>query len=126
MTIVGWARSRGKSGAERGLRRGAWYPVLETSARGFAVLDISDIHVRISRERLQFRGERPAAWAVVSLTAEEAEREAQRHGHPVTTLSRVYLVCPGCHARRHLTELAPELRCETCGSAYPVDWSDKA
>src|SRR2546428_10143204 len=41
-------RSEGK-GAERGLRRGAWYPVLETSDR-FVVLDVNDIQVRFTRE----------------------------------------------------------------------------
>jgi hypothetical protein len=121
MSKLGWASGDGCKGAERGLRRGAWYPVLETADR-FVVLDVNDVEVRFTHERLRFRSGRPNAWTVVQLTPAEAEAEARAHGHPDVETLRSYLVCPGCHARQHLGDLWRETRCEECGNTYPVDW----
>ena len=121
MSYLAWASDAEGKAAERGLRRGAWYPVLETSDR-FVVLDVNDIQVRFTRERLRFRAAPPSGWTVVQLSPEEATAEARAHGHPDTEGVRVYLVCPGCHARYHLREVAREARCGECGNTYPVHW----
>ena len=75
---------------------------------------------RFTRERLRFRAAPPSGWTVVQLSPEEATAEARAHGHPDTEGVRVYLVCPGCHSRYHLREVAQEARCEECGNTYPV------
>ncbi len=121
MSKLGWASGAGNQGAERGLRRGAWYPVLETAER-FVVLDVNDVQVRFTHERLRFRSARPSAWTVVHLSPAEAAAEAHAHGHPDVETLRSYLVCPGCHARHHLRDVSQEARCGQCGNSYPVDW----
>lgn len=125
MFKFGWASGDGSKGAERGLRRGAWYPVLETADR-FVVLDVNDVQVRFTHEWLRFRSARPSAWTVVRLSAEEAEAEARAHGHADVETLRSYLVCPGCHARYHLRDVAQDARCGQCGNTYPVDWAHTA
>src|SRR2546426_11601647 len=100
MSYLAWACSAEGKGAERGLRRGAWYPVLETSDR-FVVLDVNDIQVRFTRERLRFRAAPPSGWTVVQLSPEEATAEARAHGHPDTEVVRVYLV----RSEEHTSEL---------------------
>src|SRR5438046_2596742 len=87
MSHLAWASSAEGKGAERGLRRGAWYPVLETSDR-FVVLDVNDIEVRFTRERLRFRAAPPSGWTVVQLSPEEATAEARAHGHPDSEVVR--------------------------------------
>jgi hypothetical protein len=105
MRNVHWARSRGDRAEKDGVRRGAWYPVVEDEAKPWVVVDVHHVEIRVPREHLEIRPEPPAGWSVVR--------------HP-------YLVCPGCHARRYASGAPKELTCPECGNTYPIDWTDSA
>ncbi len=98
-----WARSRGSRAEKDGLRRGAWYRVVEDAGKPWVVLDVHHVHVRITRDDLEIRQGPPVAWSVV------------RGPH---------LVCPGCHTRYVVAEGSKDVRCPECGRTYPVDWKD--
>ncbi len=51
MADAGWARPRGNRGEKAGLRRGAWYRVVEDDGHSWLVIDIHH--------------ERPKVWSVV-------------------------------------------------------------
>ena len=103
MADIGWARSRGNRAEGQGLRRGAWYRVVEDTKKNYVVLDVHHVEIRIPRDDLEIRAERPKAWSVV------------REPH---------LVCPGCHARTVIPEGGREAKCAECGRSYPIDWND--
>ena len=105
MADMGWARSRGDRAENEGLRRGAWYRVVEEPGKPWVVLDVNRVEVRVPKETLEIRPERPKAWSVVH---------------------EPHLVCPGCHKRQHVTGRPGEVACQECGRSYGVDWSDKA
>jgi hypothetical protein len=105
MTEPTWARSRGNRSEQAGLRRGAWYRVVEDAGKPWVVLDVQQVEVRIPREDLELRRDRPNAWSVVH---------------------EPHLVCPRCHARRHVRAEPKEVQCPECGQSYRVDWSDRA
>jgi hypothetical protein len=103
MADIGWARSRGRRAEGRGLRRGAWYRVVEDEKQDYVVLDVHHVEVRIPRGDLEIRKDPPKTWSVV------------REPH---------LVCPGCHARDVVAEGAKDAKCPECGRSYPIDWKD--
>ena len=103
MADIGWARSRGDRAEVQGLRRGAWYRVVEDPKREYVVLDVHHVEVRIPKGDLEIRNNAPTTWSVV------------REPH---------LVCPGCHARAIIPEGKKEAKCLECGRAYPIDWKD--
>jgi hypothetical protein len=103
MAEIGWARSRGGRAEGQGLRRGAWYRVVEDPKREYVVLDVHHVEIRIPRGDLEIRTESPKTWSVV------------REPH---------LVCPGCHARAVIPEGKKDAQCAECGRAYPIDWQD--
>src|SRR3989442_2902482 len=76
MADIGWARSRGGSAEKEGLRRGAWYRIVEESGKSWMVLDVHQVEVRVPKENVDIRKDRPKAWSVVD---------------------EPHLVCPGCH-----------------------------
>ena len=94
MADIGWARSRGSRAEKQGLRRGAWYRVVEDDQKDYVVLDVHHVEVR---------KEAPKVWSVV------------REPH---------LVCPGCHARYVVAEGAKDAKCPECSRTYPIDWKD--
>jgi len=105
MASVQWARSRGERAENEGLRRGAWYRVVEDGGKSWVVLDVHQVEIRVERDDLEMRGDRPKNWSVVH--------------HP-------YLVCPGCHTRRYVASQPTDYRCPECGNTYPIDWQDSA
>ena len=106
MADLGWARSRGERAEKEGLRRGAWYRVVEDGGQAWVVLDVHHTEVRVPKDEVEVRGEAPKTWSVVH---------------------DPHLVCPGCHQRRHVAGQKPkEVKCAECGNSYPVDWSDLA
>lgn len=109
---LGWARSYGSRAERLGLRRGAWYRVVEDRSQPWVVLDVNHIEVRVPRLYLQFRGESPSAWCVVEPAAAGSEQSPTR------------VVCPACHARYGLRQRITELQCQACGKVYPVDWEN--
>lgn len=100
-----WARSAGDKAEREGLRRGAWYRVVEDDGKPWIVVDVHHIEVRIPRDRIELRQQPPNVWSVVR--------------HP-------YLVCPGCHARRYVADEPAQLQCPECGNTYAIDWTDSA
>lgn len=105
MATVQWVRSRGDRAEKDGLRRGAWYRVVEDEGKSWVVVDVHHVEVRVPRDDIEIRKARPGNWSVVR--------------HP-------YLVCPGCHTRRHVAGEPTEYRCPDCGNTYPIDWTDNA
>ena len=103
MADIGWARSRGDRAEGQGLRRGAWYRVVENPQKEYVVLDVHHVEVRIPKGDIEIRGERPSTWSVV------------REPH---------LVCPGCHARTVIPEGRKDAKCHECGRSYAIDWKD--
>src|SRR5206468_3443394 len=65
MADIGWARSRGDRAEKEGLRRGAWYRIVEESGKSWVVLDVHRVEVRVPKETVDIRRERPQSWSVV-------------------------------------------------------------
>lgn len=105
MADLGWARSKEDRAERDGLRRGAWYRVVEDKGQSWVVLDVHHVEVRIPKDDVDLRGDRPTTWSVVRAP---------------------YLVCPGCHVRRYVPGQVKESKCPECGNTYKVDWSDRA
>ena len=106
MAKAAWARSRGDRGEVKGLRRGAWYRVVEEDKiKTYVVLDVHGLEVRVPRGDLEVRREPPKAWSVVH---------------------EPHLVCPGCHQRRHVSGKPKDVKCTECGHSYAVNWEDRA
>ncbi len=105
MADMGWARSRGAGAEKEGLRRGAWYRVVEESAKPWIVLDVHQVEVRVPKETVEIRKERPKAWSVVH---------------------EPHLVCPGRHKRQHVSGQPKDVKCPECGNSFGVDWQDRA
>ena len=105
MADIGWARSRGNRAEGQGLRRGAWYRVVEDEKKDYVVLDVHHVEVRMSRGDLEIRKDPPKTWSVV------------REPH---------LVCPGCHKRQHVSGQPKDVKCVECGNSFGVDWNDRA
>jgi hypothetical protein len=104
MTEAGWARSRGDRAEREGLRRGAWYRVVEDDNKPWLVVDVHEVEVRVPKDAVEVRRERPKVWSVVH---------------------EPHLVCPTCHGRRHISGQPREVSCPECGTSYAVDWSDR-
>jgi len=105
MADIGWARSRGDRAEKEGLRRGAWYRIVEESGKSWVVLDVHRVEVRVPKETVDIRRERPQSWSVV-------------HEPDV--------VCPGCHKRQHVSGQPKEVKCYECENSYSVDWQERA
>jgi hypothetical protein len=104
-TDIGWARSRGDRAEQQGLRRGAWYRIVEDAGSPWVVLDVHQVELRVPKEIVEVRKDRPKAWSVVH---------------------EPHLVCPGCHKRQHVSGQPKEVKCHECGNSYSVDWKDRA
>jgi hypothetical protein len=104
MAEMGWARSRGNRAETEGLRRGAWYRIVE-EGKPWIVLDVHQVEVRVPKESLEIRKDRPKAWSVVP---------------------EPHLVCPGCHKRQYVPGQPKEVKCHECGNTFGVDWRDRA
>jgi len=103
MADIGWARSRGNRAEAQGLRRGAWYRVVEDPPKDYVVLDVHHVEIRIPKGDIELRGDPPKNWSVV------------REPH---------VVCPGCHARAVIPEGRKDAKCSECGRTYAIDWKD--
>ena len=112
-----WARAK-QSGAH-GLRRGAWYAVVNEGNPKLAVLSVRKHNVPVPREMLEFSDEAPTQWSVVQW--QETQRGARRASEANQALT--YAVCPACGERAKVDPgEANELTCASCHGAFPVDW----
>lgn len=112
-----WARVR-KTGAH-GLRRGAWYPVVNDARPDLVVLDVNKKNIPVPRDLLDVRQQRPALWSVV----EWQDRQRGSDRATEANLGSVYAVCPACKARSQLEPAdAQHMVCPKCGGDFEVDW----
>lgn len=111
-----WARV--KATRAHGLRRGAWYAVVNDSKPGIVFLDVSKRNVAVDRSLLEFRDQPPDHWSVVVRKPEDVSAGRASAAH----LNPTYGVCPQCRGRSNLFAGAPRSRCTYCGGEFPVDW----
>jgi hypothetical protein len=111
-----WARAKG-AGAH-GLRRGAWYLVVNDSHPEVVLLDVRRTNVPVPRNMLDIREGKPNLWSVVKW--QETQRGARRASDE---LGLQYAVCPSCGERGTIEPPdAAELRCEHCHGTFRLDW----
>lgn len=114
-TAKGWATSA--PGQADRLRRGAWYPVLEETADGHVVVEVDQQPLRLRREDVMIRPDRPDTWSVVVRTGVLRPTLA---GQKLVTR---YAVCPDCSSRQEFEGEPETLICNRCRRAAKVDWS---
>lgn len=117
MTSELWARIR--QIGSHGLRRGAWYPVVNEVTAEMLLLDVARRNVPVPRDALDVSEHAPAVWSVVEWTdQDQGIGRVREAGFDLT-----YGVCPKCRARTSLpTERIERLQCPECGSDFPIDW----
>lgn len=112
-----WARVR-QTGAH-GLRRGAWYVVVNDSKPTIVFLDVHRKNIPMDRSLVDLRDEPPSMWSVVQRESEEpvtARRESW------VDLNLTYGVCPQCRHRTNLTDGTASAPCSNCGGTFAIDW----
>ncbi|MBE0591823.1 MAG: hypothetical protein IH616_05410 [Gemmatimonadales bacterium] len=115
-----WARVK-RLGAH-GLRRGAWYPVVNEVTAEMLVVDVAKQNVPVPRQLVDVSERAPGRWSIVSRnSAEPGAERINAAGHPLE-----YAVCPGCRSRVPFGPGRPEeMQCPNCQRRYPVDWDDR-
>ena len=113
MAALQWARLKGVTHC--GLRRGAWYRVLQLSPRD-ALLEVPPKPLSLPRNALQFLSLPPSAWAVVAQPPDARGRAASWGG--------MYVVCPRCRSRASLMGGPYRLRCPSCDGLFRVAWEE--
>jgi hypothetical protein len=114
-----WARAK-QSGAH-GLRRGAWYLVVNVPSKALVVLSVRKHNVPVPRSVVELSDEPPTKWSVVRW--EESQSGARRVSEQAHGLT--YGVCPECGARGPLVPPdAQTLTCDECGKTAEVDWEN--
>ncbi len=112
-----WARAKG-AGAH-GLRRGAWYLVVNDSQPSVVFLNVRKTNVPVPRAMLDISEDKPGKWSVVKW--QETQRGARRASEQ--KLGFTYVVCPSCGERGPIDPpQAPELTCAHCHGTFTVDW----
>ncbi len=111
-----WARAK-QSGAH-GLRRGAWYAVVNDGHPKMAVLSVRKHNVPVPREMLEFGDEAPTQWSVVQW--KETQRGARRASEANQGL--IYAVCPACRERARIELDTKRITCAHCHGDFTVDW----
>lgn len=107
-----WARLKGD--AKVGLRRGAWYKVIELLPRE-VVVDAGRKKVRVPRVLIELARRPTPRWSIVRAPTGGRRLPAAWGGR--------YVVCPSCRERAPLPEHATnELRCPKCNGLFPLEW----
>ncbi|HEX4601399.1 MAG TPA: hypothetical protein VH116_08400, partial [Gemmatimonadales bacterium] len=109
MAQLQWARLKGS--ANCGLRRGAWYRVVQLTSRD-AVVDVTRKRVNLPRSALQFVSVPPRSWTVVP-------RPPDATGL-ATGWGATYAVCPSCRNRAPLQGSPQRLACPRCKGLFRV------
>jgi hypothetical protein len=112
-----WARVK-RAGAH-GLRRGAWYSVLNESKSSIVVLDVNKKAVPLDRSMLDFTTEKPRKWSVVQLDPQKDAAELAGEAG----LGPLYGVCPNCSGRVNLKKEDTQVTCRVCQLLFEIDWS---
>ena len=117
MSTLGWARAASRTADT--LRRGAWYPILETTPDGkVVVVQVDNRPVRVSRMDVEVRAEPPSQWCVVNRTG--VMRPTFGGQAPLPR----YAVCPSCRERQDFDGQPEKLTCQRCKKESEVDWTD--
>lgn len=113
-----WARV--KTAGAHGLRRGAWYPVVNDSKPNLVVLDVAKRNVPVDRTILDFSESLPARWSVVHRrpTDPASKRASDANMDPT------YVVCPKCRGRSNVKPGDTALQCPDCGGEFGIDWEN--
>ncbi len=114
-----WARP--KPGTH-GLRRGAWYPVVNEMGNAIVVLDVRKNNVPVHRDMLLVVDGTPEHWTVVEW--QESQRGAQRASE--TDFGMMYGVCPNCSQRARIDRDTQDMECPECGRRSSIDWENLA
>jgi hypothetical protein len=113
-----WARVR-RLGTH-GLRRGAWYPVVNRSKPEVLVVDVAKKNVLVPRDAVDLSEAPPKAWSVV--VWKERDPGVRRVSDAGFALR--YVVCPTCRGRVELPDGEPErMTCPSCNGDYGFDWA---
>ena len=112
-----WARV--KRGGAYGLRRGAWYVVLNENKSGIVVLDVNKKAIPADRSMFDFSTEKPRKWSVVRLDPQKDAAELASEAG----LGPLYGVCPKCSGCANLKQDDTQLKCRVCESLFEIDWS---
>jgi hypothetical protein len=111
-----WARVL-ESGAH-GLRRGAWYPVVNDSSASMVVLDVRKNNVPVERASVELAEAKPDKWSVVKWNpAKPLPRRISQQNLPL-----IYAVCPQCRCRAELGDAEDKLECPECKTNSTIDW----
>lgn len=111
-----WARVK-QSGAH-GLRRGAWYLVVNEASK-LVVLEVRHDNVPVPRAMIELADAKPEAWSVVQWNQDQlgARRASEAN------LGLTYAVCGHCAARQIIEPpTAEHMQCEECGVDWRLDW----
>lgn len=111
--------ARAKGAGAHGLRRGAWYLVVNDSQSTVVYLNVRKTNVPVPRSMLDILDQRPSKWSVVKW--QETQRGARRASEQ--ELGLTYVVCPACSERGKLETPRPaELTCVHCHGTFLIDW----
>jgi len=118
--IVAWARVYAalKRSVSKGLRRGAWYPVLRNDLPDRVSIKMGTRTVDVPRRLVEVRPQRPVFFSVISRP--EYRRDAGRSS--VHNLGKTYVVCPECRHRFGLFGRPARKDCPGCGHKGEVGW----
>ncbi len=102
-----------------GLRRGAWYPVVNEVTAEMLLLDVARRNVPVPRTALEVSERAPQMWSIVRWQdGDQGFRRVSQSGFDMT-----YAVCPKCRARVTLPDSSAErMQCPECGGDFPIDW----
>ena len=112
-----WARV--KRARAYGLRRGAWYPVLNEGKSNIVVLDVNKKAIPADRSMFDFTTGKPHKWSVVRLNPEKDAAELAAEAG----LGPLYGVCPSCSGRVNLKDGDTQVKCRVCELLFEIDWS---
>lgn len=101
-----------------GLRRGAWYPVLDDAQPDAVTLDVNRQSVTVERALIELATEKPRKWSVVrwNTREDEAKRASQAN------LGTTYGVCPNCRGRANIELSDTQRKCPVCELLFEIDW----
>jgi hypothetical protein len=108
-----WARPR--ADVNRGLRRGAWYRVLDVTSQTVTI-DVNHTAQTVPREGVEIVTTPPQRWSVVSRPS-DAVRVPVDWGD-------WYALCPTCRNRTPIKGHSPTLRCPRCAGLFQIAWEE--
>jgi hypothetical protein len=114
-----WARAR-QTGAH-GLRRGAWYLLVNDPGGSLIILNVRKHNIPVPRTMVVVSDDSPERWSVVRW--DEYQLGVQTASQKGTGL--MYVVCPKCGARKQIDPpKAAQMTCDQCQGGFPVNWDE--